>query len=152
MLEQLKPFQLFMASATKPFQYLLSQSVGSCLKKKKNPNILLLCYFMLFNNSMLLSSLFYRQRRWIIELKIRVALGLKSIQLFSKCLSAHNIREQYSKNFCLTELIPWWISVLILLIVKRNFLQHSYSALVVAISLNASNNCSFHVTAEALKS
>lgn len=107
---------------------------------------------MLVKNSILLSSLFYRQRRWIIELKIRVALGRKSIQLFSKCLSAHNISEQYSKNFCLTELIPWWISVLILLIVKRNFLQHSYSALVVAISLNASNNCSFHVTAEALKS
>ena len=48
-------------------------------KKKKNPNILLLCYFMLVNNSILLSSLFYRQRRWIIELKIKVALGRKSI-------------------------------------------------------------------------
>lgn len=101
--EQLKPFQLFMASATKPFQYLLSQSVGSCLKKK-NPNILLLCYFMLFNNSMLLSSLFYRQRRWIIELKIRVALGLKSIQLFSKCLSAHNIRSSTARISALQSL------------------------------------------------
>lgn len=149
MLEQLKPFQLFMASSHQAISISPLPIWGSCLKKTWI--YFLLCYFMLFNNSMLLSSLFYRQRRWIIELKIRVALGLKSIQLFSKCLSAHNIREQYSKNFCLTELIPWWISVLILLIVKL-YLQHSYLALVVAISLNASNNCSFHVTAEALKS
>lgn len=82
----------------------------------------------------------------------RAEPGLKSIHPFNRCLSAYSVSEQYNKNFCLMELILLWISVLILLIIKHNFLQQSYTALGVAMSLNASNNCPFHVTTGALKS